>query len=104
MQALKETRQQGARKRLNTQARKQTTAKRKEYLAIRRQKLKAIGDRQRAELKAVTQQVKGLPKKQRAAKGKAMRAAIRAKYKALKDKIPASSKKSIGELVNLIKR
>jgi hypothetical protein len=103
MAALRETRQSNAKKRLTSQARKQVTAKRKEYLAVRKQKLKAILERQKAELKTVTQQVKSLPKKQRTAKSKALRAAIRAKYKKIKDRIPPSAKKSMGELVNLIK-
>ena len=103
LQALKETRQRNTKKRLNTQSRKQITAKRREYTAIRKQKVKAISERQKAELKTVTQQLKGLPKKDRTSRGKVLRAAIRAKYKKIKDKIPTSSKKSMGELVNLIK-
>ena len=70
---------------------------------MRKQKLKAISDRQKAELKGVKDQVKSLPGRQRTARGKALRAAIRAKYKKIRDRIPASSKKSMGELVNLIK-
>jgi CHASE3 domain sensor protein len=77
--------------------------KRKEYLAVRKQKLKAIGGRQKAELARVKDQIKSLPKKHRTAKGKELRAAIRAKYKKMRERIPASAKKSMGEIVNLIK-
>ena len=90
-------------KRLNTAAKKQVAARRKEYNSIRKDKLKAISAKQKNELKAVTARLKTLPKKGRAAAGKKLRAEIRARFAKLKTQMPTSSRKSIGELTSLMR-
>ena len=60
-------------------------------------------DQQKKELAAVKQQIASLPRGRRAAEGKRLRAAIRERYAKMKKRLPTSAKKSLGEMVSMIK-
>ena len=103
LEALQKKKGTAKRTSLDTVAKKQLAAKKKEYNAVRKQKLKDLTVRQNKELASVKQQLAALPRGKRAAEGKRMRAAIRDKYKQMKQKLPTTAKKSLGEIVSLIK-
>ena len=81
----------------------QLAAKKKEYNAVRKNKIKNLTIRQKNELASVKQQILSLPRGKRSAEGKRIRAAIREKYKKMKHRFPTTAKKSLGEIVALIK-
>ena len=88
---------------LDTTARKQLGARKKEYNALRKDKLKTLNARQKQELQAVKVKLKTIPRKERTTMGKTMRAAIKEKYTKLKKQFPTSAKKTISEMSSLLK-
>ena len=84
-------------------AKKQLADKKKAYMNVRKEKLKTLAANQKKELSTIKQRIAALPRNQRTAEGKRMRAAIRDKYSKLKKRLPTAAKKTMGEVVSLIK-
>ena len=103
LEALQKKKGTAKKSSLDAVAKKQLSAKKKEYNAVRKNKIKNLTILQKNELATVKQQIASLPRGKRASEGKRIRAAIRDKYTKLKQRIPTTAKKSLGEIVSLIK-
>ena len=103
LEALQKKKGTAKRTALDANAKKQLGAKKKEYNALRKEKLKNLNARQKQELKVVKEKLKSVPRKERVAMGKQMRSGIKEKYNKLKKQLPTSAKKNISELTSLLK-